>query len=180
MKSSTMKSSTLHVLWPDWRAHWRTGLARAPYFLALWFILMPELKRGDVACGLVATLIATHMSLRLLPPAAGRLRMRALLVFAPHFLVQSVLAGIDVARRALDPRLPLQPGLVVYRTGFAPGTARNAYAIITSLLPGSLPVDETEDGIVYHSLDVSRPVVEQLADEERRLEGALISGERHD
>jgi len=174
-----MSSPMLHAFLLDWRSHWRVGLARAMCFLALWFILMPSVKPADLACGLIATIVATQMSLRLLPPAAGRLRLGALLVFVPHFLAQSVLAGIDVARRALDPRLPLQPGTVVYRVGFPPGTARNGFAIITSLLPGSLPVDETADGLVYHCLDIAQPVAEQLADEERRLGGALISGERH-
>ncbi|MCP3706317.1 Na+/H+ antiporter subunit E [Paraburkholderia sp. CNPSo 3274] len=174
-----MISSSLRAFLLDWRSHWRVGLARALCFLAIWFVLMPSVKPADLACGLIATIIATQMSLRLLPPAAGRLRLGALLVFAPHFLAQSVLAGIDVARRALDPRLPLQPGTVVYHVGFPPGTARNGFAIITSLLPGSLPVDETADGLVYHCLDISQPVAEQLADEERRLAGALVSGERH-
>jgi multicomponent Na+:H+ antiporter subunit E len=163
----------------DIRMHWRVALARALCFIAIWLILMPSAKPADLACGLIATLVATQMSLRLLPPAAGRIRLGALLVFAPHFLAQSLLAGIDVARRALHPRLPLQPGIVVYRTGFPPGLARNEFAIITSLLPGSLPIDETEDGLVYHCLDITQPVLEQMADEERRLSGALISGERH-
>ena len=174
-----MSSPSLRTLLVDWRSHWRVGLARALCFLAIWFILMPSVKPADLACGLIATIVATQMSLRLLPPAAGRVRLGALVVFAPHFLAQSVLAGIDVARRALDPRLPLQPGTVVYRVGFPPGTARNGFAIITSLLPGSLPVDETADGLVYHCLDISQPIAEQLADEERRLADALVSGERH-
>jgi multicomponent Na+:H+ antiporter subunit E len=174
-----MSTTLLHAVLHDMRSHWRIALARALCFIALWFILMPSAKPGDLVCGLIATLVATYMSLRLLPPAAGRLRLGALLIFAPHFLAQSLLAGIDVARRALHPRLPLQPGIVVYRTGFPPGLARNEFAIITSLLPGSLPVDETADGLVYHCLDITQPVAEQLADEERRLAGALTSGEHH-
>jgi multicomponent Na+:H+ antiporter subunit E len=159
--------------------HWRIMLTRALCFLTLWLILMPSLKPADLICGLIATIVATHMSLRLLPPAMGRVRLVALAVFVPHFLAQSLLAGIDVARRALHPKLPLQPGFVVYRVGFPPGMARNQFAIITSLLPGSVPVDETEDGLVYHCLDVTRPITEQLADEERRLAGVLIRGEQH-
>lgn len=174
-----MSSPTLRAFLLDWRLHWRVALARAVCFLALWIILMPSVKPADLVCGLIATLVATQMSLRLLPPAAGKVRLGALIVFVPHFLVQSLLAGIDVARRALDPRLPLRPGIVVYRVGFPPGTARNGFAIITSLLPGSLPVDETADGLVYHCLDISQRIDEQLADEERRLADALVSGERH-
>jgi multicomponent Na+:H+ antiporter subunit E len=173
-----MSTTLLRAFLLDMHSHWRIALARALCFLTLWIILMPSVKPADLACGLIATLVATCMSLRLLPPAAGRLRLIALLVFVPHFLAQSLLAGIDVARRALHPRLPLQPGIVVYRVGFPPGVARNEFAIITSLLPGSIPIDETDDGLVYHCLDVTQPIVEQMADEERRLSGALISGAR--
>lgn len=174
-----MSTTSLHAFLLDIRAHWRVALVRALCFLALWVVLMPSVKSADLVCGLIATLVATYMSLRLLPPAAGQVRLGALIVFVPHFLVQSLLAGIDVARRALHPRLPLQPGIVVCRVGFPPGLARNEFAIITSLLPGSIPVDETEDGLVYHCLDVTQPIVEQMADEERRLAHALIHGELH-
>lgn len=175
-----MNTTSLHAFLLDMRSHWRIALVRALCFLILWIILKPSVMPSDLVCGLIATMVATQMSLRLLPPAAGRVRLVALLVFVPHFLVQSLLAGIDVARRALHPRLPLRPGLVVYRVGFPPGMTRNVFAIVTSLLPGSLPIDETEDGLVYHCLDVAQPIAEQMADEERRLARALISGERHD
>jgi multicomponent Na+:H+ antiporter subunit E len=175
-----MITNSLRAFLSEMRLRWRIALARALWFMALWIILMPSAKPADLGCGLVAAIVATHMSLRLLPPAAGRLRFGALLIFVPHFLVQSLLAGIDVARRAFHPRLPLRPGTVVYRVGFPPGMARNEFAIITSLLPGSIPIDETEEGLVYHCLDVELPIVEQMADEERRLAGALTSGDRHD
>ena len=174
-----MNTRSLPAFLLDMRSHWRVALARALCFLMLWVILTQSVKPADLICGLISTIIATHMSLRLLPPAMGQVRLAALLIFVPHFLMQSLLGGIDVARRALHPRLPLQPGFVVYRVDFPPGMARNQFAIITSLLPGSVPVDETEDGLVYHCLDVTRPVVEQLADEEGRLAGVLIRGERH-
>ena len=67
------------------------------------------------------------------------------------------------------PRMPLQPGF--RRVPAEPsrrGHARNTFATITSLLPGTVPCgDGRADAIVYHCLDVGQPVVEQLADEER-------------
>ncbi|HTR06700.1 MAG TPA: Na+/H+ antiporter subunit E [Paraburkholderia sp.] len=174
-----MSTTSLHAFLQDLRVHRRVALVRALCFLVLWIILMPSTKTADLLFGLIAMLVATYMSLRLLPPAAGQVRLRALILFVPHFLMQSLLAGIDVARRALHPRMRLQPGIVVYRVGFPPGLARNEFAIITSLMPGSVPVDETEDGLVYHCLDVTQPVVEQMAEEERRLANVLIVGDRH-
>ena len=162
------------------RAHGpaRTALTRGLWFMALWLVLMPSAKPADLFFGLLATFAATATSLHLLPRTAGRVQFVALLGFVPHFLWQSVVAGLDVARRAMSPAMPLEPGLASCRVGFPPGVARNEFAAITSLLPGSLPIGEEDGAILYHCLDVARPIARQVADEERRLTAALISGDR--
>ncbi|MFC4526941.1 Na+/H+ antiporter subunit E [Dyella halodurans] len=157
-----------------------TILERGLLFFLVWLVLMPSVKLADLVVGVIAAVLATWTSLRLLPPEAGYLRFGALLAFVPHFMWQSVLAGVDVARRAFDPRLPLRPGFVVCRVGFPPGPARNEFAVITSLLPGSVPAGDVEGAIIYHALDTRQPVAEQLAEEEKRLTAALIGGDGHD
>ena len=107
------------------------------------------------------------------------MRIFALLLLLPRFLWQSLVAGVDVARRAFSPSLPLHPGFVDYPVGLPRGSARNAFELISSLLPGSVPTDETEAAIEYHCLDVQQPVVEQLAVEERAHAVALVPGRRH-
>src|SRR5262245_5045723 len=102
----------------------RPAAARAFEFAVLWLIL-PGGNPADLGAGAVATLAATWVSLRLLPPGMSRVRPTALARFALRFLHQSVVAGVDVARRALDPGLPLHPGFVVYPVGLPPGPARN-------------------------------------------------------
>jgi multicomponent Na+:H+ antiporter subunit E len=87
--------------------------------------------------------------------------------------IQSIVAGIDVARRALDPRLPLRPGFVSYPVCFPPGPARNAFTSLTSLLPGTVPAGDDGEHLVYHCLDVDQPVVAQLAAEETALSRAV-------
>jgi multicomponent Na+:H+ antiporter subunit E len=157
----------------------RVAVVRGLIFLALWLTLMQSVKPADLAVGLVATVLATWASIRLLPPAAGRLRLGALLAYLPRFLWQSVLAGSDIARRALDPRLPLRHGFVSCPTQLPPGHARNEFTTITSLLPGSVPSGDEPGAIVYHCLDTAQPIAEQIAAEERALAGVLIAGEPH-
>ncbi len=157
----------------------RVALSRGIGLFALWIVLMPSAKPADLLVGALAAAGATWVSLRLLPPASGRVRFAALLSLLPRFLWQSLLAGIDVARRAFAPGLPLSPGLVSYRTGFPRGQARNNFATITSLMPGSVPVGDGPDTIEYHCLDASQPVVDQIAEEERLLAKALVPGDRH-
>lgn len=157
----------------------RAALERGMMFLAMWVVLMPSAKPGDLAIGLVATIAATWTSVRLLPREAGHVRFRSLLVFIPHFLWQSVVAGVDVARRALDPRMPLKPGFVDCPVSFPPGLARNEFASIMSLMPGSVPVGESDFAIVFHCLDVTQPLAQQMAEEEELLTDALVTGESH-
>ena len=157
----------------------RATLSRGIGLFALWIVLMPSAKPADLVVGVLAAAGATWVSLILLPPASGRVRLGALLLLLPRFLWQSLLAGIDVARRAFSPKLPLQPGFVDYPVGLPRGSARNAFEAISSLLPGSVPTGETEELIEYHALDLGQPVVDQLAAEEQAYAKALIPGQRH-
>lgn len=153
---------------------------RGAWFLLLWFAMMPSMRLADVAMGIASSALATWASARLLPRAAGEVRLVSLLRFLPHFVWQSVAAGVDVALRALHPRMPLRPGLVVCPVGFPAGVARNEFRCIVSLMPGSVPVDEGRGSIAFHCLDTTRPIARQMAAEEARLAGVLLPGARHD
>ena len=159
----------------------RAGVAalRAAMLFGIWIVIDQSAKPANVLVGLIATAAATWLSLRLLPPASGRVRVTALALLLPRFLWQSLRAGLDVALRALHPRLPLKPGFVDYPVQLPRGSARNAFELISSLLPGSVPTDETDTAIEYHCLDVGQPVVDDLATEERAYAQALIPGRRH-
>jgi multicomponent Na+:H+ antiporter subunit E len=146
--------------------------SRAIWFIALWLVIAGA-DPADLPAGAAAVVAATWTSLRLLPPSGVRGLPAAMVRLAPRFLYQSVIAGADVARRALDPRLPLRPGFVAYPVGFPPGTTRNVFTTLTSLLPGTVPIGTESSALVYHCLDVDQPVVSQLAAEEAALTRAL-------
>jgi multicomponent Na+:H+ antiporter subunit E len=139
---------------------------RAAGFLGFWLVLTGG-DPADLAVGLLAVAAATWASLRLMPAEYWHLHPVKFAGLTLHFLRQSIGAGIDVALRALDPRLPLRPGFVVYRTKLPAGTRRNTFCCIMSLLPGTLPCGSAEGGgLAIHCLDVTQPVVEQLSAEE--------------
>jgi multicomponent Na+:H+ antiporter subunit E len=148
------------------------ALIRAAGFFGFWLILS-GFSLVDLPVGALAAVIATWVSLRLLPPGASGGSPVALVRLALRFVWQSIVAGADVAWRALDPRLPLRPGFVAYPVRFPPGTARNAFTALTSLLPGTVPAGDDGGQLLYHCLDVDQPVVSQLAEEEAALARAL-------
>ena len=151
---------------------------RALLYFGLWIVIDQSAKPANLFFGVLAAAAATWASAKLLPPSAGHVRLGALLLRLPRFLWQSLVAGVDVARRAFSPRLPLQPGFVDYPVGLPRGVARNAFGAISSLLPGSVPTAETDTVIEYHALDLGQPVVESLAAEERAYAAALRPGQQ--
>ena len=157
----------------------RALAVRALLYFALWIVVDQSAKPANLVFGLLASAAATWASLKLLPPASGRVRLGLLLLLLPRFLWQSLVAGTDVARRAFAPWLGLQPGFVDYPVGLPRGSARNAFELIASLMPGSVPSGETQDMIEFHCLDTRQPVLEQLAAEERAYANALQRGPRH-
>jgi len=144
----------------------RPVVLRAFGFAALWSMLAGG-NSADLMAGLAAILAASWTSWRLLPPGRSRWRPASLARLGVRFLYQSVIAGADVARRALDPRLPLTLGFVAYPVGLPAGPARNAFTALISLLPGTVPVGtDPRSQLLVHCLDVEQPVTAQLAAEE--------------
>src|SRR5262245_17032705 len=148
------------------------ALSRAAGLLVLWLVLSGA-DPADLPAGLVAVVAATWTSLILLPPGSSRFSLAALARLALRFAYQSAVAGVDVARRALDPRLPLRPGFVAYPVRFPPGPTRNTFTSLTSLLPGTVPAGEKSGVLVYHCLDIDQPIVSRLPDEAGALPRAL-------
>lgn len=153
----------------------RAVLVRAGLLFGVWLIIAGLAPR-DVVVGALATVAATWASLRLLSPGQWRLRPAALIRVVLRFLVQSIRAGVDVALLALDPRLPLRPGFVVFRARIPIGTRRDAFCTMTSLLPGTLPVESNAHDIVFHCLDVTQPVTAQIAVDEALFMRAFEAG----
>jgi multicomponent Na+:H+ antiporter subunit E len=144
----------------------RTVASRAVGFFVLWTMFTGGTPT-DLLAGTVAASMTTWASLRLLPPATGSVRPAPIIRFALRFLRQSAVAGVDVARRALDPRLPLNPGFIIYPVGLPHGPARNMFTSLMSLLPGTVPIGTAENGgVLIHCLDAGQPVAAQLAAEE--------------
>lgn len=141
---------------------------RFTLFALLWLVLSRGAVDGLVM-GLMAAVAATWMSLRLLPPDRQRLDIMQGLALLPGFTWRSVRGGLDVARRALDPRLPVDPGWITYRTRLPRGLPRVSFGSETSLLPGSLVAGGRDDLLYVHCLDRGQDVQRVLAAEEARV-----------
>jgi multicomponent Na+:H+ antiporter subunit E len=152
----------------------RLGLA-ALAFALIWLTLV----RGPAgAAGLdawVAGVLAVGAALWTLhrgaPPAGATLRWTHLPALVALFLWQSLAGGVDVARRVLSPRMPLQPGLVVLRLALPDEGARVLLALLVSLMPGTLAARLEGSTLTLHALDLRLPVEAETRRIERRIAG---------
>ena len=139
---------------------------RTLLFLAFWLMISGWATR-DLPVGITAAGLASWASLTLLPPQGSRLRLAGLAALALDFFRQSVVAGWDVARRALHPRRQLRPGFVACQLRLPPGDARSAFCAFASLLPGTLPTGTDDRGaLLVHGLDTTQPIAADLAAQE--------------
>jgi multicomponent Na+:H+ antiporter subunit E len=139
---------------------------RSAAFLGLWLVLAGADPAG-LLFGLPAAALATQASLRLLPPSGRTIRPWPALRLGFGVLRASGAAGLDIALRALHPRLPLSPGMVAVPLGLPPGPARDGFRLIASLQPGALPAGLDGKGrLVVHTLDIGLPVLRETRDAE--------------
>lgn len=146
----------------------RALLSRLVGLTVLWWAL-GEGRVHEPLQGAFAVGAAGAVSLWLVPPGRWGWRWSALPGFVPFFLRESWLGGIDVARRAFHPRLPLRPGLLRYRVSLTREDARVFFTYVVSLLPGTLSVQLDGDVLVVHALDERLPVRERLSELERQV-----------
>lgn len=139
---------------------------RAILFAVVWLALTGAAPDA-LAFGLPAVAVSVWLSLQLLPPV-GAMRLVRLVLLVPGFVAGSLGGGLDVARRALSPRLVLRPGWVEHRTRL-PGGARVALGGELSLMPGTLSAGCHDGSLLVHVLDCDARYQRSITLEEHRI-----------
>ncbi len=152
----------------------RQFVARLAMFAAMWWVV----SEGETPLGIVsgaAVALAAVASIVVLPAGSNPLRWRGVARFVPWFLAQAFAGGVDVARRAWSPGLPIDPGIVEVPLRLKSSPARVAFAWSVSLMPGTATATLEEHRITVHALDRSLPIEEKLLELERRLGEAFVA-----
>lgn len=134
---------------------------------AVWWALTEG--DGGWGFGLLLALLVSALSLLHTPPAANVPRLHRVPGFVAYFLMQSLLAGFDVARRILHPRLPLNPRLVRVPLRLPAGAPTWSLMILISLLPGTLSAQLDAAELELHCLDMDGNVLAEVRKAEVQL-----------
>lgn len=145
--------------------------------LVIYLALTGNLEPGNIVLGALVATAATvllrpqpsRMELRRLPAATW-----AVVRYIAILAADVVKSGVGVARIVLDPKLPIQPGIIAIETGCEGelGTALSAHAL--SITPGELVIGISKDGILYtHCLDATHSA--EYAAEAQAMRRDLLS-----
>ncbi len=138
------------------------------FFSVVWFILTGE-DQHSWFLGVPAILLAVLVSRALGGGKSRSVDLLGFMRFAPYFLGQSLMSGIDVLRRTFAPKPRINPGIIHYTTFLPQGKGRILLANTISLMPGTLSADLQEDLIIVHTLDVDLPVEDGIQQLEARI-----------
>ena len=129
----------------------RTVAVRAVALFVVWLLLSQTLDVFYLGLGGLSALVVARLHTS--EPATGGLRWAGLLLYLPWLLWQVLLSGWHVTRLILDPRLPIDPKLVTYKTVLRDPAAVTIFGNSITLTPGTITVEVNGDELVVHAMD---------------------------
>lgn len=147
----------------------RAFMFRLVLYTLLWWGLS-EGRLPNVLPALCFIVLTTGVSFYCIPPGRWSIRPTELPGFLLFFFVQTFLAGMDVARRAFHPQLPLAPDVIAYSLQLHRQSAKIFFVWTVSLLPGTASVSLEENQLLIHVLDKQQAHQEKLQGIEKRID----------
>ena len=125
----------------------------------IWLGFTTSLATSELITGAVISLIITSFVYKTFTDYGMKffspMRVVYIIQYLIVFLIALIKANLDVARRVIDPKLPINPGIVKYDTKLKSRTAKVILANSITLTPGTLTVDIIDDALYIHWIDVT-------------------------
>ena len=132
----------------------------------IWYAFTTSLQPAEIVTGIILSLIVAYISVAnfnccdpiLITPSHIIYFIQYFFVF----LVALVKANFDVARRVINPKLPINPGIVSFETKLQNHFAKMVLANSITLTPGTLTIDVIGNKFYVHWIDVTAENKEEV------------------
>ncbi len=136
---------------------WLPTALQALALMGFWLLLSGIYDPFHVALGGVSValvlLLNSRQTSEVGPVQAGQSpRWGRIFLYLPWLLIKMVLSGLHVARVILTPRMPLDPGLIRFKSAQPNDVARVVLGNSITLTPGTLTVDIGKEEYLVHAL----------------------------
>ncbi len=132
----------------------------------IWYAFTTSLQPAELITGIILSLIVAYITVVnfnccdpiLITPSHIIYFIQYFFVF----LVALVKANFDVARRVINPKLPINPGIVSFETKLNNNFAKMVLANSITLTPGTLTIDVIGNKFYVHWIDVTTENKEEI------------------
>lgn len=159
------------------RRRWLPSLPAAIWLTAVWVLLWGELSVANVLAGIAVATVATVLLPMPRIDVAMRWRLLGFVVLIGQFIRDLVVASVEVAALALDPRRSPKGAVIAVQLRSRSDLYLTITSQLTALVPGSVVVETRRlTGVIYvHVLDVATTGgVEQARAQVQRQEERVL------
>ncbi|MBN2781437.1 MAG: Na+/H+ antiporter subunit E [Candidatus Marinimicrobia bacterium] len=125
--------------------------------MLIWVMLTPR-DMQEIVAGLIVSALVVLLTLGMEPVLGDvRLTPKSLwygVLYVLVFLRELLVSNLDVARRVIDPKLPIKPGIVKVRTKLQSRIGRTLLANSITLTPGTLTAEIRGDYLYIHWIEI--------------------------
>ncbi|MFQ6136343.1 MAG: Na+/H+ antiporter subunit E [Candidatus Hydrothermarchaeales archaeon] len=109
-------------------------------------------------CALLVAVFSHEMLIRKGERALPKPKVIILYLFYIGYLITEIIkSNIQVARIVLDPKMPISPGIVKFKTGLKKDLIKVTLANSITLTPGTFTIDIIGDTYYVHAITTHRP-----------------------
>jgi len=124
---------------------------------ALWILMAgidpQELVLGGLVAVILSYILANYLNVQFSVMIVPKLIL-FIFLYIPVLIIELIKANIDVAKRVLNPKLPINPGIVKVPTSIKSDTGKLILANSITLTPGTISIDADDDSVYVHWIDV--------------------------
>jgi len=136
------------------------------FLFVIWLALTMSLGIQEVVTGLVVSVIVALLYTKNFQGDENfRIKPLIYLKYLGVFLKELVLANIDVAKRVIDPKLPINPGIVAIKTNLKEDYKKLILANSITLTPGTITMDVQGDTLYIHWIDATTNDIQKASKE---------------
>ena len=124
--------------------------------LSFWLLLSTYLDWFHLTFGLISTLLVSLFTYDMVfvnEDSGNNLKkLIRFISYLPWLLYQIVIATVDVTKRVLDPKMPIDPVMITFDSVLKTDLSRTILANSITLTPGTVTVDIDDNTFLIHAL----------------------------
>jgi len=127
------------------------------FLMMVWIGFTNSFNSQELIVGFFLTALISFLGIRLFTccdlSLLSPIRLFNIVKFIFIFTIALIKSNIDVAKRVLSPSLPINPGIVKFKTKLTKNFAKMVLANSITLTPGTLTIDIVDDTFYVHWID---------------------------